>query len=273
MPRQIPRSPSAHLGLDTAPLRLGAWLAAALLLGACQANDPSRPHPGPTDEARSGEPGDSCVQYCESRSGTFMDRCIAETDDTATCEAAWSHAFDACVHAQCSLSIQVPDLPGMESLAVTVATTRLGPHYVLADTAAHYWSADEIGSRVYTFTSTEDGSDAFVELGASLDQPPVVSYGTGPVAAQAQLDHAVERLAEAYGDQGFVLTRRYFTAAHPILEFTTNQGDTFFYSVAQDDVSDTCIVEDDPSADPVQLAVRREGFVREWDRLLSETQP
>lgn len=215
---------------------------------------------------RMAEPSEPCFQYCEARAGTFMERCSAQTDDPQHCEESWSEALERCLDIQCSLVVQVPDPSGLEQLATQFGVDLLGPQFELVGTQPHYWGPEEIGSIVYSFASQEDGAPAFIELGASLDQPPLVSYGFGPVAADAMAEHAIERLSESYGALGYSLGRRYFTASHPILEFTTPAGSSFFYSVATDDVSDAFGIEDDPDADPMELAVRDEGFVREWSR-------
>jgi len=239
------------------------------LSAACQAAEAPTPYDEVAVEIpRDADPSEPCVHYCDARSGTFMDRCMAAQEDDAQCQDAWEAAFDSCVASQCTLVVQVPESAGLEALALELSGTLLGPEFDLVASTPHYWGIDEIGSHVYTFTSSEDGSPAFIELGASLEQPPIVSHGFGPVAAEALVEHAAERLTEAYGALGYTLTRRYFTAAHPILEFQTPQGDSFFYSVATDDISDTLGIEDDPDADLDELALRREGFVREWNRYL-----
>lgn len=256
------RSVSLRRGLlGTAPLLLA-------LFGACTTVDdmPEDLADVDADTPRLADPSEPCFQYCEARSGTFMERCMAQMDDDQQCQDAWAAAFGTCVDVQCTLVVQVPDPNGLEQLAMQFGVDLLGPQFELVGTQPHYWGPDEIGSFVYTFVSSEDGAPAFVELGASLDQPPLVSYGFGPVAADAMVEHAIERLSESYGALGYTLGRRYFTAAHPILELETPGGDSYFYSVATDDVSDTFVIEDDPDADLMELAIRHEGFVREWSR-------
>lgn len=190
---------------------------------------------------------------------------MLDEDNAEFCEQAWETAFDACVERQCSLTVHVPDVSGLDALATQFGHTLLGPDYEIESVVPHYYGPDEIGTRVYTMRSGE-GTMAFVEVGTSVDHPPIASYGHGPTAEAALADQAIEKIGEAYGATGLSLTRRYFSAAHPILEFTADDGAAYYYSVANDDVSDVFAIEDDPDADVDALAVRRESFVREWSR-------
>ncbi|MCA9682021.1 MAG: hypothetical protein KC457_07475, partial [Myxococcales bacterium] len=145
----------------------------------------------------------------------------------------------------------------------------LGEDYELVTTIPHYYDGESVGSRVYVFESGLDQSRGFVEMGATLELPPVISYGHGEVAEVALAEHAIARLSEFYGPHEYQLVRSHFTAIHPVLEFESAYG-SFFYDAAADDISHVFAVSDDPDPDEQAQMIRAQSFLRQWDSYLNQ---
>lgn len=204
-----------------------------------------------------------CDAYCDAQEGAFLDACAAADHAAEDCVEAWLPARDTCVERQCSLDPVVP--ADLTALADALIPGLLGAEYAIVDAVPHFYATDDEapGSMVFRLESTGDGSRAFLELGNSLEQPPIICYGTGLSAEEALTERAVERLTGVFGEADYALTKRFLSAAHPILQFTDGHRD-LFYAVHSHDVSDAFTLVDDPEADADALAQRRESHKRLW---------
>jgi hypothetical protein len=217
----------------------------------------------------------SCIMYCDSKQEVFLTRCTAADQTPAACEAAWQKAHENCVQEQCQIEVTIPELDGLITLAKRLIPELLGPEYHIVEIQPHYWDTDSgvPGTLVFSLRSEGelegDERYGFLELGGSVNFPPVLSYGTDLPAAEALHEHAVGRLSQTFGEGEYLLVRRYLTAAHPVLEFSS-AGKTFFYWVALDDLSSTFHLHDDPDADQKFLTIRREANKRLWNDYLNQ---
>ncbi len=207
-----------------------------------------------------------CEQYCDSKADGFLAACEVADHDPATCADAWMPVRDECFASQCALDPQIPS--DLQPLAEGLIPELLGAEYQIVSSVPHFYDSHsgEPGSMVFTLASTADDSPAFLEVGTSLVNPPVICYGTGPTAADALTERAIEALTEAYGEASYTLTKRFLSAAHPILQFNDG-GRDLFYAVATADVSDVFVLEADPDAEDA-MAIRRESHKRLWANAL-----
>ncbi len=208
-----------------------------------------------------------CELYCDSKAPGFIRNCRAADVGEDDCDSAWGVARQQCLDTQCSLEVEVPDRDQLILLAELMVPEILGPQFEIIEMNPHYWDTTtaEPGTLVFTCRSNDDQSrPAFLEVGASLDFPPVLSYGfDGVPAADALFDLAVARLTDAFGPAGYRLERQFLSAAHPILEFTDGYQN-FYFMVATDSVSRNFSLVDDPDADQDLLEIRRQANRRMW---------
>lgn len=214
--------------------------------------------------------GAPCVSYCESKEGSLREKCDQEEDSEKAelCHSVVTAHIGACMVEQCGLVVSIPDPDELQELARQLGHTLLGPDYEVTDVIERYWGPNTVGSRAYVFVSSSDETRGFVEMGATLEQPPVVSYGKGDLADTTAHERAVARLTQYYGEGDYALSRAFFTSMFPVLEYVSEQG-TFYYDVSTDDVSDTFEISENPDVDQAALDIQREGYARQWDRYLS----
>lgn len=152
--------------------------------------------------------------------------------------------------AQSETILRIPGPAGLETLATFEAKRLWGNAVTLFDVQEYRGPTGEVSSRAYQFfvgsppstreeivESLDGGADPAawdqtvrgLEVGATLERPPIVAGWTG---LSAELRHAHAGpvlLAAAYGTRRYQLVGRHLGAADPILEYTDGRN-RYYYS-------------------------------------------
>jgi len=200
----------------------------------------------------------ACVRYCRQRIDDGLARCMVESDAPDDCTEARDARFDGCVKVQCTLDLAPPDAGELDAMAARLIPELLGT-YDIVERHRHVWATPDQVSVVYVLRG-EDGGSAFLELGATLSLPPVVSFSEGLPIGERHLKRARTRLASAFGPGPYTLAARRFSALLPIFEFSAH-GRRFAYDPTRDTVTDAFHVTAAPSDD---FEVRKQAFARQW---------
>jgi len=226
---------------------------------------------------------DSCETYCARAAQQSQERCVA-TRDVNTCAERLSIGMSMCTD-QCNAEVTLPSIKGLRAMAQRQAAAQWGADVRLFDEQVYLSGDENARTRLFVFARGNHRLDkdavllrlaaganatdfdekfACVEMGATLDMPPIVAFWDGlPLEYIADAQYTT-RLREDFGDRDYRMNRRFRSAVFPLFEYDANGG-RFFVDGRSRQTSDRVKLRRNENAGDIERqALRRESVKRLW---------
>ena len=259
------------------------------------APEPARPSAEARVESAQSSPPvtPACERFCTLKRPRGLQRCVDAGLPAADCELQLDELIAACIQHQCALQVSQPTEADRVAVADAHAREVFGPDAVrIADTPV-LGAGGAPASQMFLYAldgqplqrqdlldalaagSPESEVDALVgcvEVGATLDAPPVVAYWRGAPVEVTRHHAAVAALRATRGEGEYTLRAVHRSAAFPLLEYVAPSGGSVFFDPASGRVLGQLRISQRAAGPRAQeLALNRESIRRQWANRMEVT--
>jgi len=220
---------------------------------------------------------DSCVELAEEHKETCED-----IDSSTTCSADADSHYKQCL-LDCPLTATIPSASEMAVYAEETATELWGK-VSLVETHTYLHADGDANTYLFAFSTNSkldlsdvdeaaqkgldiedyDNSLYFLEMGARLEQPPIVAYWNGISREQALRSKIATVVEKVTGSSSFTITKRWGTAVLPIYTIETVDGGFWYHPTANDISASGKLVVDTDLRKTDAYLIRLAKLEREW---------